>query len=333
MKRLFLFSATLIITSANAQGSSTTPEYFAQYEWMAKSVGALKEMNLEVAPEKRCRELSSIFSGDKFTDLQKKREWGKYENKLISLIGVVQGVEEIPLSEDYIATFKCINSTSDVYDFTVRIPSHEENFAYSLNMGDTVNTAVRIKGYSENRTHGIDTVMDYIGKTEVNGHCAPTLKKMDWSNGPIMYVCMKSKFLVQRLNFEISEKKSVPIYSAHLEDAESIIVFMSFPFDNNEELYVITKKVDDERSQKINFKSVGNCVHERQGNEISYANLKKSHIQMLENLKSLELSGGDALEKFLEMKALIESSDEYYSCETQQSLKFEIFNSLILRKL
>lgn len=231
MRSLLVFFIFVTFScSANAQATENKlPPPFEGMAWLEDGARKLAAQDLELAPVTSCQKLNAMFARDDLTDLQKKREWKKYNNKLIPLTGVVVDVDDIPLSHDYLATFKCVNSESFAYDFSVRIPAHMEEYAYSLNNGERHTVAVRLRDYGG--LSGIETDMDYFSvdaRSEQFGGCKPTLSRISRKYSHIEYRCNDNDFTLQRFIFGDSESH-FKHFEAVLSDEFVVIIIDKIP--------------------------------------------------------------------------------------------------------
>lgn len=330
MRFIVLVSAMFIFGSTNGYASSVTPEFFEKYQWLENLESYFEKINLSLAPVTSCKALNSMFAEDELTGLQKKREWKKYNNKLIPLTAIVVEVDEIPLSDDYLAIFKCAGSRSFVSDFTVRIPAHKEEFAFSLSVGEKRTIAVRLKGYGR---LGIETAMDFTPFPGASEQCLPTLDDIRRSNGQVLYYCEDtSELLVRKIDYDMGDGETEPAYIADLKhESGDVTLFLSLPFANGESLYM---ENFGDKGGVAYLNTLGDCVirsnEEESGTKRYISQLSdadKSEIKGV--LTEKKLSGRETVNNYLEIKAIINSSDEQYSCETRMGLTLRALGMIL----
>jgi len=190
LKSWLLFCAALSVAPAT-QGESQNniaATSFASYEWAEEALNKVIRTDHSWAPVTSCKKLNNMFAADGLTNLQKEREWKKYDNRIIPLTGIVVDVSELPLDKGYHAVFKCVSSNSFVSDFTVRIPKHQAQYAYDLNVGEKRNVALQLRSYG--KLTGIYGEMPSLKFTRTSADiCKPTLKDASRKDELLRYEC------------------------------------------------------------------------------------------------------------------------------------------------
>jgi hypothetical protein len=331
MRLIFLFFAMLSLASINVHASEGVADYFKKYRWIEDGVGFLKERNLELAPVTSCKKLNAMFAEDDLTAIQKKREWEAYDDKLIPLTGIVQEVAEIPLTDDFLAIFKCVGSKSYVSDFTVRIPAHKSDLAYKMNVGQKRSVDVRLKDY--NSRSGIETEMDYGSLGRGSDRCMPTLASIKRSNGGIVYACEGNDYIVQKIDIDMGDGTLEPFYMIHLRETgdsgKNLVLYASFSVLGGETFYL---HMNSQRESIVHIPSAGSCVFDGSSDpKALYALLSeddKKKVAIVEGMK--ELTSREAIMKYLQFKKDFAVSDSDYTCDVRQMVLSRAYVSLIL---
>lgn len=250
--------------TANGQNPSKKAiDIQTDYEWIDEALDGLIYPGQEFAPKTSCKKLSSMFSGDGLTDLQKKKEWREYENKVIPLKGIVVDVTDLPLGKGYHATFRCVNSESYISDFTVRIPKHESEYAHSLSVGELHNVVVRLRSYGN--IIGIYGDMPFI-RISRNGSdkCDLTLRKAFREGNILFYGCSDRKWIAKTRQLQMDdrlvimaevqiENNGVEYFGARIQGLEKYSIFLRIKDDGESEKYTPAANVcpDSDTSKKV----------------------------------------------------------------------------------
>lgn len=186
--KMALAALVLLAGSQIAYSDDQLPLEFSEHAWLVNGIRSVASKEVELAPVTTCYDLNEKFAGDSSTSIQKKKEWRNYEDKYIPLTGILEEVKEIPLSQDYLAYFKCTNSASLFVDFTMRVPGELEDYAFSLSPGERHNVVVRLDRYGE--TMGVSTELDVINIDL--GHdatCSAKLSSLSREDKSYRYSC------------------------------------------------------------------------------------------------------------------------------------------------
>lgn len=333
MRLIMLFFTVLSLASINVHASEDVADYFKKYRWIEDGVGLLKERNLELAPVTSCRKLNAMFAEDDLTAIQKKREWEAYDDKLIPLTGIVQEVAEIPLTDDFLAIFKCVGSNSYVSDFTVRIPAHKSDLAFKMNVGQKRTVDVRLKGYSSRS--GIETEMDYGSLARGSNRCMPTLGLIKRSNGEIMYGCEDNEYMVRKIDIDMGDGTLEPLYVVDLRETgdsdKNLVLYTSFPFVGGEAFYV---HLNSQRDAIIHTPSAGSCVADGSKDlESIYSILSDDDKKRIASLKGMkELTNREVAMKYLQFKEDFVASNSDYPCEVRQRVLWGAYSSVLMER-
>lgn len=337
MRLIMLFFMVLSLASMNVHASEGVADYFKKYQWIEDGVALLKERSLELAPVTSCKKLNAMFAEDDLTAIQKKREWEAYDNKLIPLTGIVQEVADIPLTDDFLAIFKCVGSKSFVSDFTVRIPAHKSDLAYKMNVGQKRTIDVRLKDYSARS--GIETEMDYGSLSRGGDQCMPTLRLIKRSNGEIMYACEGNDYMVRKIDMDMGDGTLEPFYIVDLRETgdsdKNLVLYTSFPVFGGEAFYL---HVNSQREAITHTPSAGNCVFEKSNDSESlYAVLNDEDKKRVASFKDAslkemkDLTNREAIMKYLQIKKDFTASNSDYPCEVRQMVLWEAYSSLVMK--
>ncbi|MDK9558053.1 hypothetical protein QQF73_10505 [Marinobacter sp. M216] len=334
MRLIMLFFAILSLASTNVHATEAVADYFQKYRWIENGVDFLKSRSLELAPVTSCKKLNAMFAEDDLTAIQKKREWEAYDDKLIPLTGVVQEVAEIPLSDDFLAIFKCSGSKSFVSDFTVRIPAHKSDLAYEMNVGEKRRVYVRLKDYSSRS--GIETEMDYGSFAGGLDGCKPTLARIARSNGEIVYGCNDNDYLVRKIDVDMGEGTLERFYLVDLRETgdtdKNLVIYASGPVLKGESLYL---HVNSQKEVIGHVSSAGSCVFENEKDLESplsvLSDKDKERVASIRRMKNP--TGREAINNYLQFKKDLTASNSDYSCEVRQLMHWvAIRNVFVLAK-
>jgi len=330
--KVLLVLLTFLVFSFNAHSQATgneLPATFDDVAWLEEGARKLSEKSLDLAPVTSCRKLSTMFARDGLTDLQKKREWKKYNNKLIPLTGVVVDVDEIPLSDDYLAIFKCVNSDSLFHDFSLRIPGHKEEYAYSLNNGDKHTVALRLRDYG--KVSGIDGDMDYftIDKRGADSEkCKPTLSEVSRKYSQVIYKCNDQGAMFRRILFGTPDNSFGYYEGLIRSDSHEVGALL---IDRIREETLFTRKSGEDKSASFHFKSGGNCTVEFAGkkafeNRVREEGVEDIALSYIPKEKSIDRNF-EVYQKILR-KGLLE--DRRLSCSTDQLARLVLYYGLVM---
>jgi len=338
MRLALVFFAVSFFASMSVHASEKLPDYFKKYQWLEDGVSFMQAKNLELAPTTSCKKLNAMFAEDELTALQKKREWKAYDDRLIPLTGVVQEVDSIPLTDDFLAIFKCVGSHSFVSDFTVRIPAHKEEAAYRMSVGQKFKVYVRLKGYSSRS--GIETEMDYGVLPVGDDRCLPTLLKIKRSNGEIMYMCEDPLFIIRKLDFDMDEGKTKPVYMVDFRETDdatqNVASFVKLPFLGGESIFsYMRSKLSD---SAIHLPSFGDCVLGKTQNlkkdiETAMSELSAEDKKLVADLGGSNLTNREAVRKYFEIKEHFDPSNNDYSCQARHAGILTALKKLIIQRL
>lgn len=183
-----LGALVLLVNATGASGNDPLPDPFSGDGWLVEGMREVASQDVEFAPMTTCYDLNEKFAGNSTTSIQKKREWGNYKGKYIPLTGTLEEVKEVPLSDDYLAYFKCTNSDSLIVDFTMKIPGELEDYAFSLSPGDKHEVFVKLTRYGE--ITGVMTEIDVINIDMGNGDSCPAqFTYLSREDGIYQYTC------------------------------------------------------------------------------------------------------------------------------------------------
>ncbi|PRY72057.1 hypothetical protein [Halomonas ventosae] len=317
-----LASISLILSNP-ASSNEALPESFSEYSWLLDGAREVISRETEFAPTTTCFNLNREFTGENTSSIQKERAWKEYNGKLIPLTGVVEEVKKIPLTDDYLAYFKCTNSESFLVDFTVRIPNEMKEYAFELTPGDRENVYVRLTDYGE--MVGVSTELDTFSLERGNWKtCFAYLKTMSRSPNKYEYSCFGDE---EKTGFgSLIKGAGVSQTLGALVENDRTITFTVFP--ENPRIYVAQIK---NNSGKDNYYSYSgnedacaistNYVEEYLGSKENQTWLKENYNEIKTVI--LETEGLENLNDwYIKNYVIINNlSDEKYECEQKQLLR------------
>lgn len=284
---IVIFLCLVVPQIANGESRKGLPIPFNNFSWLDESVSDFMAKDFDLAPPTTCRKMNSMFAGSDLTDLQKKREWKKYKGKMMPLTGKVFEVDNIPLSYDYIAAFKCLNSDSLASDFTVRIPSHKSDYAYSLNNSEQHTIGLLLYDYSG--LSGIKTKLDSMNIPE-NKYidCKPTLSSVKRNPTEVKFSCDEEKFYLRHISLGNSDKP-FNAYEGFIRFPERELGVIKIKELNSSTIYLSQKK---DNSSFSFYDSAGeNCsatINLTEENRGRYEEIIKTH--MPDNVEAMTFS-------------------------------------------
>lgn len=319
-----IISSTIALASISLFSSNTAisneelPEPFSEYGWLLEGAREVIRKNTDFAPVTTCFDLNRMFTGETTSSIQKERAWLDYEGKLIPLTGTVEEVKRIPITNDYVAFFKCTNSESFMVDFTVEIPKEMEEYAFDLTPGERRDMHVRLTDYGE--MMGVSTKLDSFELERESGEaCFAYLHSMNRSTGGYDYACYGTE---RQVTFESSPSDDgSTIVSGMIKQDDGSIMFTTIP--ENTDIYYAFERKDNEVVLRHSGNE-GSCV-------ISSEVEKRKSKWYKENLNAMEEEVGNVEELeninhwYVNLQQSIGKLDkEEYSCEDKQLLRTAI---------
>ncbi|SDO37074.1 hypothetical protein [Vreelandella arcis] len=315
------FTGITLLFSSVTHSSEQLPENFSEYEWLVDGAREVINKEVEFAPVTSCFDLNRNFAGQTTSSIQKERAWEDYEGKVIPLTGIVEEVRSIPMSDDYLAFFKCTNSESFIVDFQVTIPGEMEDYAFDLTPGDRKEVFVRLDDYGE--MMGVSTSIDSFNIDKGNGeNCFAYLNHIDRATGNYGYECYNAE---QMSGFTVlnSENGASQIYGTIRlgeENSASIIA-------QHESQDFYTMILDDRLKPSIYFSAnEEQCQLQNITSEEKQEWIRENIKGMKDRLISVE-DEENINEWYIKKQELISSlNNEDYTCEQKQALRLAIFS-------
>jgi hypothetical protein len=311
--KIALGAFILLGNATLASGADQLPEFLSEHMWLVEGLRTVASKEVEFAPLTTCYDLNEKFSGQTTTSIQKEREWENYRGKYIPLAGILEEVQGIPLSNDYLAHFKCSNSNSLFVDFTMRIPHELEEYAYSLTPGKKYDVYVKLVNYSE--MLGVAATIDIINIDIGNGESCPAkFSDLNRNDGNYQYACENPLVEFDRRLTSYGH----PYFGSATEQGETKFGVL-YPSLGKEDFLLISK------DRSLHYGGHGDDCY-IPGN--TFGNLAgEEHEEIV--IKALtELGGKIALEEvqgltdMAEVNSAISELDaETYSCEIKQILR------------